>query len=151
MAGRSASLAAIAFVALVWCSHSIAALKQRIQNRRFVEKEFRIEETQIVMRTPPKTDLDPPPIKPGSRLDKAGSWLFPKLLLLVPMAYPLQRLFSDTGGLPAVLLLLSILSLPLAIYILGRMACGYYLWIHTIRKLERQHGKPVVFEQSEGS
>lgn len=143
---RTASLMAVVAVGIAWFWYSIAGLKRRMKERRFIEKEFRVCDTKIVMRTPPRTDLGPARIKDGSFLDKTGAWLFPKLVLLVPLGYPLQRLFSDAGGLSAVLLLMAVLALPLALYILGRMACGFYLWIYTIRKLERQHGKPVVFE-----
>jgi hypothetical protein len=148
IATRITFLTAIFASAIVWCRYCLLGLKRRMQERRFIEKEFRIEATHIVMRTPPKTNLDPDLIKPSSWKDKTGNWLFPKLVFLVPITYPLQRLFSDSGGLAAILLLLSILSLPLAIYIIGRITCGYYLWIRTIRKLECKHGKPVVFEQA---
>ena len=147
--GTQAVALGIVFIATVgWCWYAITGLKKRMAERRFIEKEFRIEDTQIVMRTPFKTKLDPAPIKKGSMVDKAGGWFFSKLVFLIPLAYPLQRAFSDAGGAPAVFLLLSVLGMPLAIYILGRMVCGFYFWIYTVWKLEKQHGKPVVFEDA---
>ena len=148
-AGTQAIALSLVFMSTVgWCWYAVTGLKRRMVERRFIEKEFRIEDTQIVMRTPPKTNLDPLPIKEGSMVDKVGGWFFSKLVFLIPLAYPLQRAFSDAGGSPAVLLLLSVFCMPLAIYILGRMVCGFYFWIYTVWKLEKQYGKPVVFEDS---
>lgn len=67
----------------------------------------------------------------------------------IPMAYPIQRLLTDTGGMSAVLLLLAVLGLPLTIYILGRLTCGAYLWVYKVWQMERQYGKPVVFDPAE--
>ena len=66
--------------------------------------------------------------------------------MAIPMGYPIQRLLSNAGGDSAVLLVLAILGLPITIYMFGRMTCGTYLWIYKVWQLEKQHGKPVVFE-----
>jgi hypothetical protein len=57
----------------------------------------------------------------------------------------MQRLFSDTGGVYATLLLLTILSTPLIFYIFGRLTCGGYLYVYKVWQLERKYGKPVMF------
>ena len=139
-------LGIVSIATVGWCRHAVGSLKKRTVERRFIEKEFHVEDTQIVMRTPPKTKLDRPPIKKGSLTDKVGSWFFSKLGFLIPVPYLLHRIFSDAGELVAGLFLMSVLGTPLVIYILGRMACGFYFWIYTVWKLEKQHGKPVVFE-----
>lgn len=104
------------------------------------------ETSRILVRQPLKTNLDPPPISEHTPLGKLYHGVGPYLVMGIPMAYPIQRLLSDTGGMSAVLLLLAILGLPLTIYILGRLACGAYLWVYRVRQMERQHGKPVVFD-----
>lgn len=137
----------VAVAMIVWCVKSVYEHRQRIIQKRFIEREFSIEETQIVLRYPFKTDIAAPPVSdktlPGRLFNKFG----PYLAVMIPLAYPIQRLLTDTGGYSAVLLLLAILGLPLAIYIAGRLSCGAYLWVYKVSKLERQHGKPVVFER----
>ena len=81
-----------------------------------MEKEFSVEDNRIVMRVPAKTDLSAPPIGDKTLLGKLYNKLGPYLLILLPFAYPLQRLFADTGGEKAVLFLLAILGLPLTFY-----------------------------------
>ena len=136
----------VVFTAAIWCSMSLSVYKQRVVQRRFIEREFLIEKTRILVRQPIETDLSSPPISEHTILGKIYHRAGPYLIMLVPMAYPIQRLLSDTAGFAAVLLLLSILCIPLTIYFLGRMTCAVYLWIFKVWQLEKQHGKPVVFE-----
>lgn len=135
-------------VSFYWIIKSVNQLKERMRKSEFIEHEFCIEKSYISLKRSPKTDLDAEDSKIGGQKNSIGNKFFEKLLFLIPMAYPLQRLFSDTGGFPAVLLLLSIFTLPLSIYILGRMARGYYLWIYSVRKIERENDRYVVFAKS---
>ena len=136
----------IAATTVLWCLKALTGYKQRVIERRFIEREFSIEETRIVVRQPLKTDLDPPPISEHTFFGKLYHRFGPYLVMAIPMGYPIQRLLSNTGGDSAVLLVLAILGLPITIYMLGRMTCGAYLWIYRVWQLERQYGKPVVFE-----
>lgn len=129
----------------LWCLVSLSGYKQRVVDRRFIEREFSIEETRIVVRQPFKTDLDPKPISEHTFLGRLYHRFGPYLVFGVPLAYPLQRLVTDTAGGGATLLLLAVFGFPLMLYILGRMTCGAYLWIYRVWQMERQHGKPVVF------
>ena len=131
---------------VLWCSIQIRALRRRIDERRFMEKEFFVEDDHILMRQPTRTDLSAPPISDHSLLGRLYNKLGPYLIMLVPLAYPLQRLFSQAGGIEAVLLLLALLGLPLVFHIAGRLACGAYLYLYRVGQLERQHGKPVLLE-----
>lgn len=136
----------IAATTAIWCLKSLSDYKQRVIKRRFIEREFSIEETRIVVRQPFKTDLDPPPISEHTFFGKLYHRFGPYLVMAIPMGYPIQRLLSNTGGDSAVLLILALLGLPITIYMFGRMTCGAYLWIFKVWQLEKQHGKPVVFE-----
>jgi len=146
-ASATATGSLVLAVSLYWCWRSIAKLKVRLEDRRFFEKEFTIEVDRIVVRYPAKTDLGPSPEYSDTVGRRLLNWIGPRLVVLIPLAYPIQRLLSDASGLPAVLLFLSVLSVPLAIYILGRMACGAYLWIYRVRRIEQQVGKRVVFAE----
>jgi hypothetical protein len=128
-----------------WISVEVEVLRLNMIRERFIEREFRIGKNFLYLNRSPTTDLEGRPAGNGPFLERAG-WIFPTLVFLLPIAYPLQRLIFHAGRAPAVVLLLTILGTPLAIYILGRMTRGFYLWIYTVRKLELQHRKPVIFE-----
>ena len=130
---------------ILWCLIALSGYKQRVIDRRFIEREFLTEDSRIVVRQPLKTNLDPKPISEHTFLGRIYHRFGPYLVMAIPMAYPIQRLLSSTGGDSAVLLVLAILGLPITIYFLGRMTCGAYLWIYKVWQMERQHGKPVVF------
>lgn len=136
----------LATTTTLWCWRALAGYKQRVIERHFIEREFSIEEARIVVRQPTKTDLDAPPISEHTLFGKLYHGLGPYLIFAIPLAYPLQRLLTDTAGGAATLLLLAILGCPLTIYLLGRLTCGAYLWVYKVWQLERQHGKPVVFD-----
>lgn len=136
---------AVIMATVWWCWIALAGYRQRIKDRRFIEREFSFEEDRIVVRQPLKTNLDPAPVGDKTFFGRLYHNFGPYLVMGIPLAYPIQSLLFDAGGTAAVLLLLSILGLPLTLYILGRMACGAYLWVYKVWQLERRHGKPVVF------
>lgn len=142
-----ASMALCLFLLAYWMRIEVKALHKKIVSKRFIEREFRIGIDAIYLNRAPKTNLDDAPQKHPQRRDTAAGF-YPVLFFLLAAGYPLQRLLFDSGGVPAVVFLLSILGTPLAVYIIGRVTCGFYLWIYTVRKLELQHDKPVIFEPS---
>ena len=131
---------------LIWCLIELKAYKKRVIERRVIEREFRIERARIVVRQPLKTDLDAAPISDQSILGKIYHNIGPYLVMGIPLAYPLQRILAKAGGDSAILFFLALLGIPITFYFLGRMACGAYLWVYMVWRLERQHGKPVVFD-----
>lgn len=67
--------------------------------------------------------------------------------IIIPLAmlvYPLQKIISGLGGNAAVFGAVSILSVPLSLYIIGKIASGYYLWIHCIGKLEKEYKSNIL-------
>lgn len=135
-------------VIIWWCVREVAGCARRVVERRFVEREFNVEDDRIVFRRPHRTDLDAPPVSEKSMLGKIYYGVVPRMVVLLPLAYPLQRLLTDTGGVSSFSLLMSLLTAPLAIYALGRLSSGAYLYIYKTRQLELLHHKPVVFEQA---
>ena len=101
------------------------------------------------MRLPSKISLDAPPITNktfwGGIYHKFGPYLF----LLIPFAYPLQKLVRDESGFLGGLFLMAIFAAPLMIYLLGRLTCGAYLYVYKVWQLERKYGKPVIFNSNE--
>lgn len=71
--------------------------------------------------------------------------------ILIPVSfagYPLQKIINSVGGEAGVLLFLSVISVPLSIYILGRFATGYYIWIYLVGKYERVNNKNLLMKVS---
>jgi hypothetical protein len=132
-------------VTLAWCTYQLRGYRKRIVERRFMEKEFFIDEKQISMRTPSKISLDAPPLTDKTLLGRLFYKVGPYLFLLIPFAYPLQKLVGDISGFFGVSVLLAVLFTPLAIHILGRLTCGIYLYVYKIWQLEHKYGKPVMF------
>lgn len=145
-----ASLALLLMFSTYWIQIRIKLLHEKIATERFIEREFRIGNDCIYLNRSPKTDLDAVRMYRGSRPNNISA-IFPLLFFLLAVGYPLQRFLFNSAGIPGVVFLLSILETPLAIHIAGRTACGFYLWIYTVRKLEIKHGKPVVFEPDEAA
>lgn len=142
------SLVLLAIVLIWWCIREVKSFAHRIVDRRFVEREFNIEDDRIVLRRPHRTDLDAPPVSEKSFFGKIYHKIGPFLVMLFPFAYPLQRLVADAGGVQSYIVLCSILVAPLAIHALGRFSCGAYLYGYKVWQLEREHRKPVVFEHA---
>jgi hypothetical protein len=146
---QTAMMRFVLIIVLVWwCVREVRSYRTRIADSHFLEREFIVEDDHIVLRRPPKTSLDPAPIGDKTFLGKIYHRFGPYVIMLVPMAYPLQRVFADTGGVMSVALLISILGAPLTIHAIGRLTCGAYLYVYKVWQLERRHGKPVVFEEA---
>jgi hypothetical protein len=130
-----------------WIFGEVNALKERICRKKFLNREFSVKANCIHLNRAPTIELDEPRIADGALARKLARF-FPKLILLLPVAYPVQRVFYDANGVPAVLLFLAVLGTPLALHVIERLSCGFYLWIYTVWKLELQHGKRVILAPS---
>lgn len=135
-------------LAIYWIFRSVRNLSKRVKESKFIEREFQITEDRIYLSRSPKIVLDARASEPSSLWKKTRDRLISNSVWALPLAYPLQKLLFDAGGMPAILLLLSVLATPLAIYVLGRVTCGAYLWVYIVKKLEVSHNKPVMFEPS---
>jgi cell division protein FtsL len=142
---RSIFLLILIVVTLAWCTYQLHEYRKRIVERHFMEKEFFIDERQISMRNPNEISLDAPPVTNKTLWGRSFNKVGPYLFLLIPFAYPLQKLVGNINGFLGVYVLLAVLSTPLAIYMLGRLTCGAYLYVYEVRRLERKYGKPVMF------
>lgn len=70
------------------------------------------------------------------------------LMPMVFLGYPLQRVLADTGGDAAVFAFMAILSVPLSIYIAGKMFSGYFLWVHLGGKFEKKFNAQIFLRES---
>jgi hypothetical protein len=146
---RFSILVAMIILIVGWSAYSVIRLKQRMAERDFITKEFRVENDEIVVQYFQNTSLESERIRKESFVGRLGDWAFPKLMVFALMGYPLQQVFFSAGGMSAVLLLIATLSFPLTTYIIGRFACGFYLWGYVVCMLEKKHRKPINFHKNE--
>ncbi len=128
--------------------YSLLSLKKLMTKTKFIEKEFRVDASRIVMRTPFKTELDVANdqfIGVMSKIVDLFKWKIVQVIAFIatfPLSYFLTRYSGETAE---KFFLLTIVALPMANYILNSFVCCLYVRVITVWKLERQHGKPVVF------
>lgn len=144
-----ALLLAVAYIILpaYWVISGALALRRRVAQSRYFEKEMKEDGAFIYLNRSPKIDLDVDADMSGP-LQRAANWLVPALVFLLPLAYLMQRLFYQQGGTPSVLLLAAALSTPLAIHVATRASRGMYLWIYQVGLIERKSGKQVMLAAS---
>jgi len=73
--------------------------------------------------------------------------IVPKLLPITVLGYPLQKLITNTSGNAATMAFLSIMSIPLSLYMTGQVAAGYMLWVYLIGCRERKTGLPILLSK----
>lgn len=59
------------------------------------------------------------------------------------LGYPMQRLISDVGGSVGVFGVITVLSIPLAVYIAGKISAGYFLWVHLVGNFEEKNNVKI--------
>jgi hypothetical protein len=59
------------------------------------------------------------------------------------LGYPLQRYITDAGGYAATFAFISVLSVPLSVYIAGKIFSGYCLWLYLASKFERENNVKI--------
>lgn len=138
---------AIYFLALI-LSALINAKKMKI-----IEKNIDYLSKQISTSTENFAYIDPKKMREidffikKKPVRKIYEKIVPKLLPLAALGYPLQRLITDVAGHATTFAFLSILSVPLSIYIAGRLAAGYMLWVHLIGCREKTMGVPIFLSK----
>lgn len=76
-------------------------------------------------------------------IGKIREKIIPKLLPIAVLGYPLQKMVTDVGGHATTMAFLSVMSIPLSLYIVARVAAGYTLWIYLIDRREKKMGGPI--------
>lgn len=140
----SAIVGGTALIASVATCVAVRSLRWSLANSRFIDKQFVEGAHLIFVRRDTIIEL---PRKPGLLSEHFGTRLrnlFSNTIYLLPLAYFAQRMASDAAGAAGVLMLISVLSVPLAIHVLSQLVRGYYLWIHVVRGIERTRGKSVI-------
>lgn len=66
-------------------------------------------------------------------------------LCFLPSLFPLQIILFRLDENMHVVVHLSILCVPLSMYLIVKICSGYYLWIHLIDRFESRIGLPVLF------
>lgn len=142
---------AIAFASVTWIGIDLHGLRKRVIAKRYMEREFIEFDDHVEMRWERKTDIEAPPISNATALGRVWNRHGLKLVLAIaPLSgagYATSRLLEHAGGDEAVLLFLSVLGLPLCLYMLSKLVCGAYLNVYKVWQIERKTGKPVLFDE----
>lgn len=59
------------------------------------------------------------------------------------LGYPLQRLIVTFGGSVGFFGVIAFLTIPMAIYIAGKISAGYFLWVHLVGAFEAKHNVKI--------
>ena len=70
-------------------------------------------------------------------------WLMPILIPMMTVGPSLHRVVAASGGHLAVFTLLSALATPLAIYAIGEISGGFYIWVLSVHRFETNHDTKV--------
>lgn len=62
---------------------------------------------------------------------------------IIFLGYPMQRLIADVGGAVGVFGVITVLSIPIAVYIAGKISAGYFLWVHLVGKFEEKNNVKI--------
>lgn len=113
-----------------------------------VERKFNYLKSQIIEKDNKKI-INREKLLEFSNLERSPSTKKINLMksIIIPLSfvvYPLQKLLSSIGGDAAVLGFVSTLSIPLSIYFMGKIASGYYLWVYSISKLEKEYNSKIT-------
>jgi hypothetical protein len=77
----------------------------------------------------------------GPRLNK----FLGTALCFLPSLFPLQIILFRMDENLHVVVHMSILCIPLSMYLIVKICSGYYLWIHLVERFESRIGLPVLF------
>ncbi|HEY0589376.1 MAG TPA: hypothetical protein VGD52_24830 [Pseudoduganella sp.] len=114
------------------------SFRKALKVEKFVEREFRISSSVVqVDRGVERNGGDA-----GSRLRQGFLTLVPSLAATV---YILQAGLVKYMGDAALVLVLSLLTTPIAVHAISQFIGGFYLWIYLTWKLERRHKLEVRF------
>lgn len=85
----------------------------------------------------------------GVLSDEGSSAPFTKtkmLSIITPIAflgYPMQRLLAEAGGSIGVFGFLAVLTIPMSVYLAGKISAGYFLWIYLVGKFEVENNVKI--------
>lgn len=130
-------------VSIFLCYRSIQKTKALEIRYKYLSKEVKVEDSQAYIDRRKMKDLWElaPRRKFSPQLDK----FFGTALCFLPSLLPLQIIMFRLDENLHVVLHLSILCAPLAMYLLVKICSGYYLWIHLVGRFESRIGLPVLF------
>lgn len=128
-------------VAIYWALLKITETVKLDKEFSYLRGEIKINDQIAYIERDKINDLSF--LKKNSPSNMITHRIIPKLLPLTLLGYPLQRIVTDAGGNSATMAFISLLTIPLSIYFMGRISSGYYLWVHLIGGIEKKIGKKI--------
>lgn len=130
------------FVSATWVFFEIRWIRNIFEETRYFEEQIKVCGNISYVDPDKIKDIYDFKEKKGNRrvYAMAIGIIFP----LASIGYPLQKLITSISGEFGTLFFISILSVPLSIYFIGRLSSGYYLWIYLIGKFEKEKDTKVI-------
>ena len=132
------------FVAFVWCFFEIKSVHKIFEKTKYFENQINFcGKKSYVSRDKIKDIYD---FDKNNFSEKKYWKIFGFVFPMATLTYPLQKYLTIVGGDAATFSFCSVLSVPLSIYMLGKVSIGYYLWIHQIGQYEKQKNTKVILK-----
>lgn len=77
----------------------------------------------------------------GGRVGKRR--ILPIIVPIIFLGYPAQRLIADVGGPIGFFGVLAILTIPMALYLVGKISAGYFLWVYLAGNFEKTNSVKI--------
>lgn len=69
--------------------------------------------------------------------------ILPIIAPIIFLGYPAQRLMADVGGSVGVFGVIAVLTIPMAVYLAGKISAGYFLWVHLVGNFEKKNSVKI--------
>jgi hypothetical protein len=77
----------------------------------------------------------------GERIGKRR--VFQIITPIIFFGYPAQRLIADVGGSVGFFGVIAVLTIPMAVYLAGKISAGYFLWVHLVGNFEKKNSVKI--------
>ncbi|WP_177196909.1 hypothetical protein [Duganella sp. CF517] len=64
--------------------------------------------------------------------------ILPIIVPIIFFGYPAQRLIADVGGSVGFFGVIAVLTIPMALYLAGKISAGYFLWVYLVGNFEKK-------------
>ena len=123
------------FLVSVWCFKQAKKIIYLERRHDYLNKSIRIRSGLGFFH----------PDSAGVLSDSQGDGNFTRKNLLsiitpiVFLGYPAQRLISDVGGSVGFFGVIAVLTVPMSVYLAGKISAGYFLWIYLVGNFEARN------------
>lgn len=144
---KLAQWACILISAIFWIGTDIVQLRKWLLNERALDRALTYESGQAYLPWDGKIDLTTPNMDIGnnSLLLRHGYKLIAIALPLSQAGYAIVRLLDASVGIKGILLTMTLLGLPLLLFMASKLGRSTYFYVFVLSQIEKRTGHPVKF------